>query len=126
MADMSMLAPPGMGPGGPPAQGPPAGGMPAKGMPAQGAKGMNPGGMEGFKGAIQFLLQQGLSPEEILQACLKIAADLGLNVPEDQLRQMIEGASAGQGAGQGAGAGGPAMGGAPGGAPPMGVPGMGA
>ena len=56
---------------------------------------MNPGGMEGFKGAIQFLMQQGLSPEEILEACLKIAGDLGMNIPEEQLRQMIEQVSAG-------------------------------
>ena len=125
MVDMSMLAPQGGAPGGAPGGMPPGGapgGAPQgapQGPPGQG-QGMNPGGMEGFKGAIQFLLQQGLSPEEILQACLKIAGDLGMNIPEEQLRQMIEQVSAGAGA-AGPGAAGPSAG-APTGAPPMAPP----
>jgi len=59
-------------------------------QPAPTAGMTQPGQIEAFKAAIKALQRQGLSNEEILDMLLKIAEKMGLNVPEDQLRSLVE------------------------------------
>lgn len=89
--DMSMLAPGGGGmgmpqPGGMP-EGMPQGAPQGGGAPAGG----NPGAMEALKAGIQYLMQQGLSVEQIIEAMLKfIEMNPNMNIPEEQVRQIVE------------------------------------
>ena len=90
--DMSMLAPGGGGGMGLPQ---PGGGMPQgapQGAPQGGAPmGGNPGAMEALKAGIQYLMQQGLSVEQIIEAMLKfIEMNPNMNIPEEQVRQIVE------------------------------------
>jgi len=86
--DMSMLAPGGGGMGMPQ----PGGGMPQgapQGAPQGGAG--NPGAMEALKAGIQYLMQQGLSVEQIIEAMLKfIEMNPNMNIPEEQVRNIVE------------------------------------
>jgi len=93
------------------------GGAPPQGAPQdvpQG-QGMNPGGIEALRNGVKFLMQAGMSPEEILDALLKLAQEKGLDIPEDQLRQIIENET-------GQGTPGQTPGQTPQGAPPAGTP----
>ena len=92
----------------PPVQGnPPRGGPPAQGS------GMNPGGMQTVKAGIQQLLKMGLDEEQIVEAILKLAAESGMDIPEEEIRALIQ---------QTAGAEGGAPQGTPQGAPPQQAP----
>jgi hypothetical protein len=62
--------------------------MMAPEQPQQGR--MNPGGMDALKKAVGYLLQMGMSAEELLQNLLKMAELGEMGVDEDKLRQMIE------------------------------------
>lgn len=108
--------------GAPPQGGPPAGARPPQGGP-QGARpggGMNPGGMQAVKAGIQQLLKMGLDEEQIVEAILKLAAESGMDIPEEEIRALIEQAA---GAGGGAPQGAPPQAGLPGPqAPPTGGP----
>jgi hypothetical protein len=98
--DMSMLAPSGGGmqgmpqPGGMPQGAPQGGGAPAGG---------NPGAIEALKAGIQYLMQQGLSVEQIIEAMLKfIEMNPNMNIPEEQVRQIVEQTAQQLGGAQGA------------------------
>ena len=69
---------------------------------------MNPGGMQAVKAGIQQLLKMGLDEEKIVEAILKLAAEAGMDIPEEEIRALIQ---------QTAGAGGAPQGGLPQGAP---------
>jgi len=60
----------------------------AQGMEAPG-QGMNPGGIEALRNGVRMLMKF-MSPEEILDALLKMAQENNINVDEEQLRQIIE------------------------------------
>ena len=104
-------------PGAAPQGGPQAGVRPPQGAgPPQGG-GMNPGGMQAVKAGIQQLLKMGLDEEQIVEAILKLAAESGLDIPEEQIRALIEQTASGQGdAPQGG------VPQAPAGAPPINLP----
>ena len=51
---------------------------------------MNPGGMEAVKAGIQQLLKMGLDEEQIVEAILKLAAESGMDIPEEEIRALIE------------------------------------
>ncbi len=89
------------------AQPPVQGNLPRGGPPGQGG-GMNPGGMQAVKAGIQQLLKMGLDEEKIVEAILKLAAEAGMDIPEEEIRALIQ---------QTAGAGGAPQGGPPQGAP---------
>ena len=109
--------------GGPPinpqaagARPPVQGNLPRGGPPGQGG-GMNPGGMQAVKAGIQQLLKMGLNEEKIVEAILKLVAESGLDIPEEQIRALIEQTASGQGdAPQGG------VPQAPAGAPPINLP----
>ena len=85
--DMSMLAPQQGQPQGMP-QGQPQG-MP-QGQPQGGQMG-NPGAIEALKAGIKYLMDQGLSVEQIIEAMLKvIEMNPNMNIPEEQIRQIVE------------------------------------
>jgi hypothetical protein len=47
--------------------------------------------MEALKAGIQYLMQQGLSVEQIIEAMLKfIEMNPNMNIPEEQVRQIVE------------------------------------
>ena len=56
--------------------------------PRQG--GMGPGIIEGIKSAIQWLVKQGMNVEEIIETILKLAGDVGTNIPEEEMRRLIQ------------------------------------
>ena len=85
----------------------------AQGPPGGPAQGMNPGGIEALRNGVRFLMQF-MTPEEILDALLKLAQEKGMDIPEDQLRQIIENETASP---QGSPAA-PSAGAPPAGAPP--------
>lgn len=78
------------------AQPPVQGNLPRGGPPGQGG-GMNPGGMQLVKAGIQQLLKMGLDKEQIVEAILKLAAKSGMDIPEEEIRALIQqtGASGG-------------------------------
>jgi len=89
--DMSMLAPGGQQQGMGMPQ--PGGAMPAEGAPQGGPQGQmgNPGAMEALKAGIKYLMDQGLSIEQIIEAMLKvIEMNPNMNIPEEQVRQIVE------------------------------------
>jgi len=114
--DISMLAPQGGMPQGQP-QGTPQGAP--QGQPAQGGQG--PGAIEAFKAGVKALMNQGLSVEQIIEAMLAfIAQNPNMNIPEEQIRKLVEQTAAESGQaqmGQAGGQAGPPMGGQ---VPPMG------
>ena len=70
----------------------PQGALPAgQTPPGQGQRqGMNPGGIEAVKAGIKALQRAGLEIEQIIKAILKLAEQLNLNIPEEEMRQLIE------------------------------------
>jgi hypothetical protein len=46
--------------------------------------------MQAVKAGIQQLLQMGLNEEQIVEAILKLAAEQGMNLPEEQIRALIQ------------------------------------
>lgn len=60
------------------------------GAAAGGAMGPKPGQLEAFKSAIQSLQQMGLDLEQIMEAALAIAENLGIEMDPQQLQQLIE------------------------------------
>lgn len=94
-----------MGAGSPPAGGPPTG-APPQGRPQAGAGppqggGMNPGGMQAVRAGIQQLLKMGLDEEQIVEAILKLAAESGMDIPEEEIRALIQQTAGAEGAPQG-------------------------
>jgi len=77
-------------------QGRPPGAGPSTARPQARGGGMNPGGMEAVKAGIQQLLKMGLNEEQIVEAILKLAAESGMDIPEEEIRALIE-QTAGQG-----------------------------
>jgi len=59
--------------------------------------GMGPGVIEGLKSAIAWLQKQGLEIEDIIQAIMKLAGTMGLDISEEQMMALIE-QTGGQGA----------------------------
>jgi len=87
--DLSMRAPGGGGMGMPQPGGAPQGAP--QGMPQGAPAGGNPGAMEALKAGIQYLMQQGLSVEQIIEAMLKfIEMNPNMNIPEEQVRNIVE------------------------------------
>jgi len=59
-------------------------------QPGASPQGIQPGGIEALRNAIAFLQKQGMNPEQILEMLLKIVERLGYDIPEEQLRNLIE------------------------------------
>lgn len=87
--DLMMGADPGAPSAAPLPQGRPPGAGPTTARPQAGG-GMNPGGMEAVKAGIQQLLKMGLDEEQIVEAILKLAAESGMDIPEEEIRALIE------------------------------------
>jgi hypothetical protein len=106
----------------PPPQ-PQGGGMGGGQGGGMGGGGMNPGGIEAVRAAVQKLKSMGLSDQEILDAILSMLEAQGMSGDEEKIMQMITGVGP---EGPQRGQGGPPQGGMPqgsgmqGGMPPTG------
>ena len=58
-------------------------------MPPQEMGGAKLGQMEAIKSSIKWLLEQGMSAEEIIQTILKLAGNIGLDIDESQLQSLL-------------------------------------
>ena len=114
--DLMMGADPGAPSAAPLPRGRPPGAGPTTARPQAGG-GMNPGGMEAVKAGIQQLLKMGLDEEQIVEAILKLAAESGMDIPEEEIRALIEQTAGAEGPQAG-----PPQAGPPQGQPPVNLP----
>jgi len=64
--------------------------LPGGQVPPNTGQGINPGGIEAVKSGIKALQRIGMEVEQIIEVILKFAEQLNLNIPEEEMRQLIE------------------------------------